>query len=78
MFTAAVPELGLAKGDRPGPRVFFPIVASSDSLRPNIGESITVVFWRRSEETRARLRNPMISESFSPHRALGVDWQHGF
>ena len=77
-LTEAIPELGLAKGDRLEPSVSLPIVSNFDSMRPEIGGNIEVMFWRRSEETRVRHRNPLISESLSPHRALGVDWQHGF
>ena len=77
-LTKAVPSLGLEAGDRLEPSPELPNTAAFDELRPGAGESLTVVFWRKSRETKVRRRNPIWSERthFSPHRNLAADNLH--
>ena len=73
-----LPGLGLAKGDilRPSPEL--PNTAAFDELRPEPGQSLEVVFWRPSLETRVRKRNPIWSEQtgLSPCKNLAADNLH--
>jgi len=52
-------------------------VADFDHMRPQAGQQLRVVFWRRSAETKARRRNPLfcVETGLSP-AVLAVDWLH--
>ena len=76
-LTAAYPELGLRKGDRLEPCETVPNLALFDSMRPEPGQTLRVVFWTRHEETKVRRRNPLFcaATSLSPAE-LAIDWLH--
>ena len=68
-----LPALGLLKGDRLEPSLLLPDVAQVDNLHG----ACRLTFWRRSEETLARHRNPLLT----PHLCtisgcMQVDWLH--
>jgi hypothetical protein len=67
------PDYGLRKGDRVEPTTTMFDVASMEH-----GEGmVTTVFWRPSEETHARHRNPLFSRSTGISiQNVGIDWMH--
>lgn len=77
-LTQSIPALNLERGDRLEPSACLPNTARFDEMRPGEGERVRISFWRRSRETRVRHRCPLFGEplGLSPHRCLGVDWQH--
>ena len=70
-----VPRLGLCAGDRLEPSVLLPNVAKFESLN---AFPVLVSFWRCSNETMARHRNPLFCTALglSPHSCLTVDFLH--
>ena len=77
-LTESIPALNLERGDRLEASARLPNTARFNDMRPDVGERVRISFWRRSRETRVRHRNPLLGEPLclSPHRCLGVDWQH--
>ena len=69
-----VPGLLLVVGDRLEPSETLPNVDGLDAL----AMPATVTFWRRSEETLTRHRNPLFAEDIgiSMHKSLTVDTLH--
>ena len=71
---ADIPELNLQKGDRVEPSSGLTNIANLPMLPA--GEAVT--FWRKSNETTARRRNPIWCEAIgvTPERTMAVDWLH--
>lgn len=71
---AAVPALHLAKGDRLEPTA---ALVDTDKLSTTPCPA-TLIFWRRSQETGVRRKNPLFQPELGtePHRCLQVDWLH--
>lgn len=70
-----VPSCGLLRGDRLEPSVFTPDIGEAfDRMVP----PVHVVFWRRSEETLTKHRNPLFTEEYgvTPQSCIQVDWMH--
>lgn len=68
-----VPELRLKRGDRLEPCPGLPDVGAFDSL----GAPASVVFWRPSQETITRHRNPLFDDSIGLNiQSLRVDSLH--
>jgi hypothetical protein len=69
----AIPELMLEAGDRLEPGPLLADVAAFEQLTP----PFSVCFWRVSEETHARHRNPLFSSATGISlQTLGIDWLH--
>jgi len=70
-----LPDLHLRKGDRLEPTVELGHTAAidNDNICP-----IELVFWRRSQETSVRHRNPVFIEELglTPSLSLASDWLH--
>lgn len=73
-LSAGVPELNLLKGDRLEPSAELPITARFFSQR----RPFVASFWRRSQETWARRRNPLFSQEtgVTPAGTMTIDWLH--
>ena len=73
---ADVPALGLRRGDRLEPSPALPDVSRFEELPADTGHAI--VFWRPSEETLTRHRNPMFDADIgvTPNRSLTIDDLH--
>lgn len=70
-----IPSLGLLKGDRLEPSVHVPDTGGGfDSLVP----PIRATFWRPSEESMTRHRNPLWCSAIglTPQACIQVDWMH--
>ena len=69
-------ELGLKKGDRLQPGGSLHDVGDIDVWDPE--SACRLLFWRRSEETFVRNRNPLFSKETGivPEAVLVVDWLH--
>ncbi len=69
VFENDLPELGLQKGDRIEPS--WEMQNTADAHKQPTEYPMAIQFWRRSEETRARHRNPLFD---SPERpAIGIN-----
>jgi hypothetical protein len=69
----ALPSYGLQAGDRLEPSAGLPDVGAFDSL----GAPASVVFWRPSQETITRHRNPLFDDSIGLNiQSLRVDSLH--
>ena len=76
-LTIDIPELGLVKGDRLEPHPNMPDVGVIDGFKT---APVTLLFWRRKEETQARHRNPLFDADLgiTPEEILVPDWLHCF
>lgn len=73
-LTADFEELSLVKWDRLEPHAGLMDTAKFDDL---VSFPARVLFWRRSEETRARRRNPLFREDIGlSHQSLATDALH--
>ena len=70
-----IPELGLLAGDRLEPHPTMPDVGVIDDFK---AVPVTLLFWRRSEETQARHRNPLFDAllGITPEEIFVPDWLH--
>jgi len=70
-----VPSASLLRGDRLEPSEFTPDIGEAfDRMVP----PIRAIFWRPSEESLTKHRNPLFSEEYgvTPQSCIQVDWMH--
>ena len=75
-LTCDVPRLNLLKGDRIEAHHGMPDIATFFEIS---SFPARILFWRRSQESMARRRNPLFSEEtgLTPQRCAALDWLHG-
>ena len=77
-LTSGIVELGLLTGDRLEPSRLLPDVSLLAEIDLSHGRTITVIFWRRSNESLAKHRNPIFDSDLgiTPKRSMTVDTLH--
>jgi hypothetical protein len=77
-LTHPIPELGLRAGDRLEPSEHLPDVALLADAPLGADGYLPVVFWRTSEETLCRHRNPLFTAELGllPSVCLTIDTMH--